>query len=54
VSTSAGARRTLFDIEREKRWRIWLLFALLVGMVFAAAWIACFIVTSTPSPGCSR
>jgi len=45
VSTSAGARRTLFDIEREKRWRIWLLFALLVGMVFVAAWVACFIVT---------
>jgi len=45
VSTNAGARRTLFDIEREKRWRIWLLFALLVGMVFVAAWVACFIVT---------
>ena len=45
MSTSAGARRTLFDIEREKRWRIWLLFALLVGMVFVAAWVACFIVT---------
>jgi len=45
VSTSAGARRTLFDIEREKRWRVWLLFALLVGIVFAAAWVACFIVT---------
>jgi Zn-dependent protease with chaperone function/Zn-finger nucleic acid-binding protein len=45
VSTSAGVRRTLFDIEREKRWRIWLLFALLVGMVFVAAWVACFIVT---------
>jgi Zn-dependent protease with chaperone function/Zn-finger nucleic acid-binding protein len=45
VSTSAGARRTLFDIEREKRWRVWLLFALLVGMVFLAAWVACFIVT---------
>jgi len=45
VSISAGARRTLFDIEREKRWRIWLLFALLVGMAFVAAWVACFIVT---------
>jgi len=45
VSTSAGARRTLFDIEREKRWRVWLLFALLVAMVFVAAWVACFIVT---------
>jgi len=45
VSTPAGTRRTLFDIEREKRWRVWLLFALLVGMIFAAAWVACFIVT---------
>lgn len=45
MSTSVGVRRTLFDIEREKRWRIWLLFALLVGMVFVAAWVACFIVT---------
>ena len=45
MSTSAGTRRALFDIEREKRWRIWLLFALLVGMVFVAAWVACFIVT---------
>jgi Zn-dependent protease with chaperone function/Zn-finger nucleic acid-binding protein len=45
VSTTTGARRTLFDIEREKRWRVWLLFALLVGMVFVAAWVACFIVT---------
>jgi Zn-dependent protease with chaperone function/Zn-finger nucleic acid-binding protein len=45
VSTSAGARRTLFDIEREKRWRIWMLFGLLVGMLFVAAWVACFIVT---------
>ena len=45
MSTSAGTRRTLFDIEREKRWRICLLFALLVGLVFVAAWVACFIVT---------
>ena len=45
VSASAGTRRTMFDIEREKRWRVWLLFALLVGMVFLAAWVACFIVT---------
>jgi len=45
VSTEKGTRRALFDIEREKRWRVWLLFALLVGMVFVAAWVACFIVT---------
>ena len=45
MNTNAGTRCTLFDIEREKRWRVWLLFALLVGMVFVAAWVACFIVT---------
>jgi len=45
VSTESGTRRTLFEIEREKRWRIWLLFALLVAMVFAAVWVACLIVT---------
>ena len=44
-SRPAGtARRTLFEIEREKRWRVWLLFALLVGMVAAGVWIACLIV----------
>jgi Zn-dependent protease with chaperone function/Zn-finger nucleic acid-binding protein len=45
VSTAAGTRRTLFDIEREKRWRIWLLFALLLAMVFGSAWVVCLIVT---------
>src|ERR1035437_7344375 len=38
-------RRTLFEIEREKRWRIWLLFGLLLAMVVAAAWVICLIVT---------
>ena len=38
------ARRTLFEIEREKRWRVWLLFALLVAMVAVGVWIACLIV----------
>jgi Zn-dependent protease with chaperone function/Zn-finger nucleic acid-binding protein len=45
VSAAAGTRRTLFDIEREKRWRIWLLFALLLAMVFVSAWVVCLIVT---------
>ncbi len=40
-----AVRRTLFEIEREKRWRIWLLFGLLVAMVFIAAWVACLIVS---------
>jgi Zn-dependent protease with chaperone function/Zn-finger nucleic acid-binding protein len=40
-----AARRTLFAIEREKRWRIWLLFGLLLLVVFVSAWAACFIAT---------
>ena len=38
--TREHAGKTLFDIEREKRWRIWLLFGLLLAMAFAAAWVA--------------
>ena len=45
MTEPSPARRPQFDIEREKRWRIWLLFALLLGMVFVAAWVACVIVT---------
>ena len=37
-------RRTIFEIEREAHWRIWLLFAVLVALVFVAAWVACLIV----------
>jgi len=37
-------RKTLFDVEREKRWRIWLLFALLLVLAFVTAWVACVIV----------
>ncbi|MFA4965023.1 MAG: M48 family metalloprotease, partial [Thermoleophilia bacterium] len=44
VTGGAGDRRTLFEIERERRWRIWLLFALLLALVFVAAWVACLIV----------
>ena len=36
-----GPPRTLFEIEREKRWRIWLLFALLLALAFVTAWVAC-------------
>lgn len=38
-------RSPLFEIEREKRWRVWLLFALLLAMVSAAVWVACLIVS---------
>jgi Zn-dependent protease with chaperone function/Zn-finger nucleic acid-binding protein len=39
-----GPRRTLFEVEDEKRWRMWLLFALLLVLAFATAWVACVIV----------
>ena len=42
---SPAERRTLFEIESEKRWRIWLLFGLLLAVVFAAVWVACLIVS---------
>jgi Zn-dependent protease with chaperone function/Zn-finger nucleic acid-binding protein len=45
VNAPAGQRRSPFDIEREKRWRIWLLFALLLVLVFASVWVLCLIVT---------
>ncbi len=38
-------RRTLFEVEREKRWRIWLLFGLLLVLAFVSAWVGCLIVT---------
>ena len=44
-ATAGGEpRKTLFEVEREKRWRIWLLFALLLVLAFVTAWIACVIV----------
>ena len=36
---------TLFEVEREKRWRIWLLFGLLLVLAFVTAWVACLIVS---------
>jgi Zn-dependent protease with chaperone function/Zn-finger nucleic acid-binding protein len=40
----AAPRRTLFEVEQEKRWRIWLLFALLLALAFVSAWVGCLIV----------
>jgi Zn-dependent protease with chaperone function/Zn-finger nucleic acid-binding protein len=42
---TATPRRTLFEVEQEKRWRIWLLFALLLVLAFVSAWVGCLIVT---------
>lgn len=39
-----GPVKTIFEVEREQRWRIWLLFALLLAVVFAGVWLACLIV----------
>ena len=39
-----GRRATVFAVEREQRWRIWLLFALLLALVYAAAWAACLVI----------
>jgi Zn-dependent protease with chaperone function/Zn-finger nucleic acid-binding protein len=44
ATTDQGPRQTLFEVEREKRWRIWLLFALLLVLAFVTAWVACVIV----------
>jgi Zn-dependent protease with chaperone function/Zn-finger nucleic acid-binding protein len=44
VPADAAKRRTLFEVEREKRWRVWLLFALLLALAFVTAWVACLIV----------
>ena len=38
-------RRTLFEVEREKRWRIWALFGLLLALAFVSAWVGCLLVT---------
>jgi Zn-dependent protease with chaperone function/Zn-finger nucleic acid-binding protein len=42
--TGQGPREALFEVEREKRWRIWLLFTLLLVLAYATAWVACVIV----------
>ncbi len=40
-----ATRRTLFEVEQEKRWRIWALFGLLLVLAFVSAWVGCLIVT---------
>jgi Zn-dependent protease with chaperone function/Zn-finger nucleic acid-binding protein len=35
---------TVFEVEREARWRVWALFALLFGMVYGCIWIVTMIV----------
>ncbi|HJW75423.1 MAG TPA: M48 family metalloprotease, partial [Thermoleophilia bacterium] len=39
-----GTRTSFFDVERERRWRIWLLFAMLFAITFAGVWVVIFSV----------
>lgn len=41
---SGPPRQALFEVEQEKRWRLWALFGLLVALAFASAWVGCLIV----------
>jgi len=43
VTAATPERKTIFAVEREQRWRIWLLFALLLALVYAAVWLACLL-----------
>ncbi len=45
MSTSGIPRRPVFEIAREKRWRIWLLFGLLLAIVCAGVWVACLLAS---------
>jgi Zn-dependent protease with chaperone function/Zn-finger nucleic acid-binding protein len=44
VAIAPSPRQTIFAVEREQRWRIWLLFGLLMLLVYAAVWVACLVV----------
>ena len=40
MRTGPVTAKPLFEIERERRWRIWALFGLLLAMMFAAVAMA--------------
>ena len=44
VQARVATRRTLFEVEQEKRWRIWALFGLLLALAFVSAWAGCLVV----------
>jgi Zn-dependent protease with chaperone function len=44
-----GTRTSFFDVERERSWRIWLLFAVLVAITFAGVWSMFSIGNAAPS-----
>ena len=39
----APATKTMFEIEREARWRVWALFGLLLLMVYACVWVVVLV-----------
>jgi Zn-dependent protease with chaperone function/Zn-finger nucleic acid-binding protein len=46
VNGARGPRKTVFEVQREQRWRIWLLFALLLCMALVTLWITAFVVAA--------
>lgn len=44
MAIETRTRKTVFEVQREQRWRIWALFALLLVLVYAAVWVACLVV----------
>jgi len=44
AKAGGATRRTLFEVEQEKRWRIWALFGLLLVLAFVSAWVGCLLV----------
>jgi len=47
ATTASASRATIFEVEREARWRIWLLFGLLLLVVFVVAYVPIAAVTVT-------
>jgi Zn-dependent protease with chaperone function/Zn-finger nucleic acid-binding protein len=39
-----GTQTSFFDVERERRWHIWVLFAVLFAITFAAVWVVTFSI----------
>jgi Zn-dependent protease with chaperone function/Zn-finger nucleic acid-binding protein len=43
-TTTMSKTTTMFEIEREARWRVWALFALLLAMVYVCVWVVVMAV----------
>jgi heat shock protein HtpX len=44
MSNQVGPKRGLFEVEREKKWRMWLMFALLLALAFVSVWLVSLVV----------